>query len=42
MDRIDRPKGKQMAGALIFMVWFPLTMYACYRMMNWMLDTWDS
>jgi len=31
-----------MTGALIFAIWFPLTMYGCYRMMTWMLDTWDS
>ncbi len=31
-----------MDGPLIFLIWFPFTMYACYRMMNWMLDTWDN
>lgn len=31
-----------MQGTIIIMIWFPLTMYACYKMMNWMLDTWDS
>lgn len=30
-----------MQGAIILSIWLPVTLYGCYKMMHWMLETWD-